>query len=356
MATSGATRFTLNKLIDHAIRRCQIPGQAITSENQQIVKECLTLVLAGLQNEKMPLWCQEAILVPMYEAEAQARLPDGTIDILSAFYRTLPRAGDAYNSAEGVAANLGDGDLATSCVQTSIDGFYSIQYFNRSAVTMVGFMPNGNQFHNLVFEASDDSLSWTLVQTITPPSGKNATPYLDKKWYWYEVLSPANALFFRVRETGGGVLNFRELVTSLQPQDILMAPLNRDQYTYLPNKTFQGGGRPLQYWLKRDLDEPIMYLWPVPSSADTFNCMYVWRRRYINDVGDFNATIEIPLRWYDAICWKLAHYAAMELKDVPPDAIVRAERNSVLMFSNVKSEERNPGPVILRPNIRRYTR
>lgn len=355
MPTSGKTRFTLNKLIDHAIRRCQIPGQGITSEQQQIAKECLTLVLTTLQNEKMTLWCQESIMVPLYEHEEKVTLPDGTIDVLSAFYRTLPRNGDSYNSAEGIAANVGDGDLVTSCDQVSINGNIQVQYFNRVPIAIVGVIPNGDQYYNLVFEASDDGISWTTIYTVPVPDGENATLYEDAKWAWYEMPSPANALFFRVRETSGGVLKLREFVTASQPNDILMARLNRTQYTYLPNKKFEGS-RPLQYWLKRDLDAPTMYLWPRPSHADTLNCLNIWRRRYIYDLGNFNAQVEIPLRWYDAICWRLAESAAAELPNVPPDALERATKKAAMGFQAPYAEERDDSPVVFRPNLRPYTR
>lgn len=356
MATSGVTRFTLGKMIDHAIRRCQKDGQSITVENQKITRDCLTLALTDLQNEKMPLWCQEQILLPMYENEKTLDTPEGTIDILSAFYRTQPRIGDAYNSAEGVAANAGDGDLVTSCDQTSINGFISVQSFTPTTVAMVGIMPNGDQYYNLVFEASDDSITWTLVQTVTPPDGEVTSFYQDLRWTWYEVASPANALFFRVRETSGGVLKLRELYLASQPLDILMARLNRDQYTYLPNKQFQGGGRPLQYWLDRTLDQPQLNLWPVPNHSDTLNCIMAWRRRYINDLGDLNSIVELPTRWYNAIIWKLAHYAAYEIPGVDRKIAADNEAQAARAVSNAKSEERDDSPVIIRPNIRRYTR
>lgn len=353
--TVGQTSFTLTKLLTHALRRAKIPGQGITSEHLQIAKECLSLTLTALHNEKMPMWCQEALLLPMYENEEQVVLPAGTMDILKAFYRQLPRVGDSYDTNNGgVASNLGDGDLTTSLTQTAINGSVVVQFLSNTVVTIVGIMPNGNQFYNLVFEASNDGVTYTLVQTISPPAGETATSYENKRWTWYEILTPPTALFFRVRETGGGTLNLRELVLSSAPSDTLMYRMNRDQYTLQPNKKVRGS-RPLQFWMNRQLDRPIMYLWPMAAKADSLNCIYLWRQRYIADVGDFDTAIELPVRWYDAICWRVASYCAAEIPEAAGDPVALMQM-AALPLSAAISEERDRSPIILRPNLRRYTR
>lgn len=360
MATVGKTKFTLNKLLTHAMRRAGIPAQEITSELLQTGKECLTLTFGSLQNEKMPLWCQERVMLPIYQGEEQIVMPEGTIDILKdgAFYRQLPRVGDSYNTSNGgTAVNVGDGDLQTSCTQIAINGFISAQFLAETAVTVVGFMPNGDQFYNLAFDASDDGVSWTNVQVIDPPDGDAATAYQNKKWAWYEVLSPATALFFRIRETSGGTLNIRELVLSSQPNDILIYRMNRSQYLLQPNKKVQGQGtRILQFWLDRTLDQPTLYCWPCPGPLDTFNCLYVWRQRYIADIGNFNEEVELPVRWYDGICWKLAYYCAVEMPQVAKTSPGDLLASSQVPWANAISEERDRSPIFLRPNIRRYTR
>lgn len=354
----GNTSFNLNTLITHALRRCKIPGQKITSEHQQVAKECLSLAFIDLVNEKAPLWCQEALLLPIYQGEEQVQLPAGTVDIYRMFYRQLPRVGDSYiTSAGGTAAFVGDGDLTTSCTQVSINGNIAAQFLTATYVTVVGVMANGDQYHNLVFEASNDGVVWTTIQTLEPPFGENATLYPDKKWLWYEVLTPVSSLFFRVRDIDGGTLSLRELVLSSQPQDILMYRMNRDQYWLQPNKkvTNQGGGQSLQYWVNRQLDQPIVYMWPAPGPRDTFNCLYAWRARYIADIQDFNQTVELPARWYNATVWNLASFCVHEIPEAAADpAFMEAKKADAM--SKAMSEERDRSPVKLNYNIRAYTR
>lgn len=354
MATSGRTSFSLTTLLTHAMRRAKVPGQGITSEHMQIAKECLTLALSAMHNEKMPLWCQESIVLPIYENEEQVTLPEGSIEVMKAFYRNVPRLGDAFLSSDGgTVDNVHDGNLTTACTQAAINGNIRAQFFSTYAVSMVGFMPNGDQFYSLAFDASNDGIVWTTIQVVAPPDGEVATKYLDKTWYWYEILKPATSLFFRIRETSGGILNLREFVMSAAPTDTLMYRMNRDQYLLQPNK--RASGRPLQYWIKRVQDQPVMYLWPVPRSEDSFNAIYLWRHRYIADIGDFNVPLELPLRWYDGVCWRLASYCAAEIQEAQGDPVA-LKQMSDQSISGMQSEERDRSPVIIRPNLRRYMR
>lgn len=364
MAVSiGNTRFNLQRVIDRAIGRCKIPSQKIGAEHQSIARENLKLVLADVSNKITPLWCQERLFLGLYEGVQYVTLPQGTIDIVpnGAYYRTAPRVGDSYISAEGTASYAGDGDLTTATIQTSTNGNIQVQFLSPTAVNYVGILPYGNNWYNLVFEASNDGLSWTQLQAVAPPYGENATYYADAVWAWYEILSPAagGSLFFRVRETSGGVLQLRELYCTDAPYDIPIARLNRDQFMTLPNKTFPG--RPLQYWLDRSTDPDlgercIMNLWPVPSTESEFASVLAVRKRYIADVSDYNAQLELPTRWYDAIIWQLAGYLASEYVEVDPQReqmlVTRAEKE----LMEAISEERDNSPIQINPNISAYTR
>lgn len=359
----GSTRFTLQQLVDHAIARCKIPRQKIGAEHQRIARDNLSLALAEFSNKCTPLWCKERLFLGLYESVPSVQLPPGTVDVQPdmAFYRTSPRVGDSYISAQGVAANLGDGDLTTSCTQTSVNGNVQVQFLTPTIVNYVGVIPNGNQFYNLVFEASNDGLSWTTVQTIAPPFGQLTTSYPDAVWAWYEILSPTNggSLFFRVRETSGGVLNLREFYLCSQPYDIMMARLNEQQWANFPNKRFPG--RPLQFFLERtvDVDEGElcnMLLWPVPSTESAFASVFLTRKRYIADLQDFNVGVELPTRWYDPTIWWLASYLASEYEEVPTEREDYLAKRADDKVSEALSEERDNSPITIEPDIAAYTR
>ena len=362
----GNTRFTLQQLVDHAIARCKIPRQKITGEHQVIAKENLAMAFAELSNKTVPLWCQERLLLPLYQQEGALQLSAGTVDLLpdSVFYRTCTRVGDSYiSNFGGTAAFADDGDLSTSLTQTSINGDVRVQFLTPTVVNQIGFMANGDQWHNFVFEASNDGVTWTLIQTVAPPFGQYATFYEDKKWAWYEIASPSagGCLFYRVRETGGGTIDVRELYLGTLPQDIPMARLNREQYYTLPNKTF--AGRPLQFYLERQLVEgenfaerPNMLLWPVPGGESVFSSVLAVRHRYLADIQNFNNSVELPVRWYDSIIWWLASYFAAEFPEVPQEREIYLAQKAKEEIAESLDEERDNSPIQIQADISAYTR
>lgn len=359
----GLTRFTLQQVIDHALARCKIPRQKIGPEHQKIARDVIGLALSEFSNKTTPLWCKERLFLGLYEAVPNVMLPIGTVDLMDelVFYRTAPRVGDSYYSAEGVAGNLGDGDLLSSCTQVTPNGNMQVQFFTPTVVNYIGFMPDGDHFYNLVFEASNDGASWTQLQAIAPPYDKQATFYPDATWAWYEILSPVTggSLFFRIRETSGGVLSLRELYLSQQPYDVMMARLNNQQWAAMPNKRFPG--RPLQFFLERTVDVEQgelcnMLLWPVPSIESTFASVFATRKRYIADLQNFNNGLELPTRWYDPVIWWVASYLASEYEEVPQEREQYLDTRAQAEVAEALAEERDNSPITITADISAYTR
>jgi hypothetical protein len=222
-------------------------------------------------------------------------------------------------------------------------------------------MPDGDNWYNLVFEVSQDGLAWTTIQTIQPPAGENATFYGDATWTWYELTSPPSSgvLFFRVRETSGGVLKLRELYVGNNPIDFPIARMNREQYLTMPNKSFNG--KPLQFWLNRKTDIDFgeiceIVTWPVAGVESKFAQLYAMRSRYVADLTDLNVGIETPTRWYDALTWQLASYIAAEYPEVPQEREVYLLGVAKQEMGEALDEERDNSPIMIQPNIGAYTR
>jgi hypothetical protein len=149
-------------------------------------------------------------------------------------------------------------------------------------------------------------------------------------------------------------LNAANVFLGNTPTEIPMARLNRDDYVNLPNKQFQG--RPLQFWVNRQLNNPILYLWPVPSAQFVTAQVVVWIKRYIMDVGNLTQEIEVPQRWYDAMVYQLAAKLAEEIPTVDPQMISILDQKAQRALIEAENEERDDSPIYLTPNIAVYTR
>ena len=330
MAVSGTvsmTVFNTRKVIDHAYRRCRIPPEGISSEQIDFALDTLYLVLSMLANRGLQLWCIERYLMPLYEAQGLITMPNGIVDILNTNLRTIE------------VVNENTTDTTTSTTYTTI-------FPAQTQVTVIGIEWSGAST-SYALETSNNGTTWTTLSTQDNP---NTTAGMVT---WVDVQGSLATTYFRVRATTG-VLNQTQVIFANTPNEIPMARLNRDDYVNLPNKTFEG--RPLQFWCDRQLNNPVLYLWPVPSAQFVTAQVVVWVKRYIMDVGTMTQEIEVPQRWYDSIVYVLAARLAEETPTVDPQMIAILDQKAQRSLLEAENEERDDSPIYLTPNIAVYTR
>lgn len=323
--TVSQTNFNTRRVIDNAIRRCKLTAQQITAEHIDIANDQLYLFLSDLANQGAPLWCIEKQIYPLYDGVGDITMTDGTVDILNSNFRWLQ---------EVTGTNV---DTSTTRTVTfTTDTFVANVgiYWTAAAVP-------------IALERSDDNIVWTTIQTETPTATAG-------QWTWFDLDSSVAARYFRVRATSG-TLNFSQIYLANTPTEIPLARMNRDDYTNLPNKAFQSN-RPLQYWFDRQVNNPIMHLWPVPNEAATVCQIVVWRQRYIMDVGTMTQDVEVPQRWLEAIVSGLAAKMALELTEVDPSLIPILDQKAAISLNIAQMEERDNSPMMIAPNISPYTR
>ena len=330
MAVSGTvstTVFNTRKVVDHAYRRCRIPPEGISSEQISFALDTLYLILSMLANRGLQLWCIESYLMPLYQAQGLMTLPNGIVDILNTNLRTV----EVLNS---------------TTTNTTTSTTYQTLFPSTTQVTTVGIEWSGASTA-YALETSSDGATWLTVATQDNPS---VTAGMVT---WVDIQGSLATLYFRVRATTG-TLNQTQVILANMPNEIPMARLNRDDYVNLPNKAFQG--RPLQFWVDRLLNAPVLYLWPVPSAQFVTAQVVVWVKRYIMDVGTMTQEIEIPQRWYDAIVYVLASRLAEETPTVDPQMIAILDQKAQRSLLEAENEERDDSPIYLTPNIAVYTR
>lgn len=137
-------------------------------------------------------------------------------------------------------------------------------------------------------------------------------------------------------------------------REVSLSRLSQDSYMNLPNKSF--AGRPVEFWLDRQRDAPVLRLWPVPDAAAALNSLVVWRSRHIMDVGELTDDLDIPQRWTEAIISQLAWRVAMEAPEVEPSLVGELKLLADEQLLAAQNAERDSSPMRLQPNIRVYTR
>lgn len=351
MATSGTvgqTVITVDTLISHALRRAGATAAQITTDIQKAARTNLYFYLCTLANKGWNLWAIEKSILGFVEGQGEYSLPVGTVDIINALYRTvsLPEDGTAYSSAGGTADNAFDQDITTACIQTSADGYISYQWDDSVTITGVSVMSNGTATYDLIFEYSEDGSTWTEVYDADSQS------YPDREWVSFDFSTLYTGTYFRIRETGGGTLNIRELIFAQNPYEIPMARMNINDYTSMINKTF-GQQQVLQYYFKRDRTQPKMIVWPYPNYS--FNQFVVWRTRQIQDVGALTDEIEVPARQYEALVCELAIRMVTEIPGADLSRVPLLQQMAKQATQFADDEERDNSPIYWVPDLSPYT-
>lgn len=310
--------------MDAAFRRCKMPAQTIAAEHISIATDALYLMLSSWANDGAPLWCIEKQVYPLYEGVPRIITDIGTVDIHSANLRTLQRV-------------TGSDTTAPDSIMT--------EFTSATPVTSVGVFW-GAPAVEIALERSDDGATWQTVQIETPTAGAGERT-------WFDLTDVLPSLYFRVRATGG-TLGTPEIYLGNMPSEIPMSRMNFNDYTSLPNKTFQTSA-PLQYWLDREARQPVMRLWPVPNAAGALKQAVIHRHRHIMDPGTMQQEVEVPQRWYDAVVAGLAARLANEVVEVDAALIPILESKALIALKQAREEERDKSPIRMAPNIRAYT-
>jgi hypothetical protein len=316
----------------------------MSAEMASIARDNLFLMQSAWATLGVNLWCVEKIVMPVYPNQPTVTLPVGTLTVLNAMYRTLSRLDGAVSSAGGTASYATDGDTTTILTQTAPAGNVSVDAGGDTVVSTVGYLPGTTSTLQLVWEYSTDNSTWTTLLAVASAN------YTNGEWTWWDIAAPVSARYYRLRAVAGTIVA-REIVFGHSAYEITMADLNQDQYVAMPNK--QMTGQPLQFWLDRQRDQPVMYLWPVPSN--TFAQIVVWRHRYIQDVGTAQNDLDVPQRWLDAVVTGLAARMAMELPGIPDSRIGMLESRAAMALQAVSDAESGTGPMQLVSNITVYT-
>jgi hypothetical protein len=113
-------------------------------------------------------------------------------------------------------------------------------------------------------------------------------------------------------------------------------------------------GRPLQIYVDRQRDAPIVYLWPVPDNVQQYTLAY-WYIRRIQDVGAGGTnTMDVPARFLPCLVAGLAYYIAMK-KPESADRIPLLKSEYEAQFELAAGEDRDKAASRFLPYISSVT-
>lgn len=354
MATSGTynTVYSNQQLIDNAHRHAKVAAELVTGEKIDIALDIMYVILQEMASMGVPVWKIEKQLIPLYQAQSQISPLPGSIRVLDVNLRTMQRLTGTPNvnlGNTGVAASAFDGNLQTACTESIAAGTLEVNFTTSVIITTIGLLPNVTGTWDFAYEISLDAITWVNVATFT------AQAVVARQWLWndYSITRYPFYQYARIRALNTTALDIIELYFSGTSSAIPMVPMNKDEYFYLPNKTFQG--RPVQFWQDLTRDIPVLNLWPVPNADCNFQLAEMLTHKTIQDVGTLTQTLDIPARAMRAVEWALAEDIVANDPDSKADlAYVQGKARGALMLA--MNGLRPQGSTRFNLNISGYTR
>jgi len=140
-----------------------------------------------------------------------------------------------------------------------------------------------------------------------------------------------------------------EVVLNRDSTDIQLQRVTPEEYLLIPNKTQTG--RPTQYSIRRERDNPVMSVWPLPdNSTDILKMEIISELQDVNKSAIQNA--DLPKRFLPCLTCGLAYYMSMKRPGVPENRIMMLKANYEELLVRAMEEDRERASMFIRPRLR----
>ena len=130
--------------------------------------------------------------------------------------------------------------------------------------------------------------------------------------------------------------------------DLALERISFEEYNVIPNKSQIG--RPSQYSIKRNVDNPTIHLYPVPdNSTGVLKVEGIRQLEDVNKSADQNA--DVPVRFLPALTCGLSYYLSMKNPGIPGDRIQMLKMNYEEKLMRAMEEDRERASIYFKPKI-----
>ena len=130
--------------------------------------------------------------------------------------------------------------------------------------------------------------------------------------------------------------------------DLQLNRISMEEYLKIPRKTQTG--RSSQYAVRRDRDNIVVSLWPLPDNST--NILKLETVKYIEDVSRSNQTADISRRFLPCLTAGTAYFMSMKRPGVDPSRINMIKQEYEERLSRAQEEDRERASMLIRPRLR----
>ena len=139
-----------------------------------------------------------------------------------------------------------------------------------------------------------------------------------------------------------------EAVVNRDDTDIQLERISMQEYLKIPNK--KQTGRPTQYAVRHERNNPVVYLWPLPeNSTDQVKVELI---RYMQDVNKSAVqTADISRKFLPCLTAGVAYYMSMKRPNVDMNRIAMIKTEYEERLARALTEDRERASLFITPKI-----
>lgn len=340
--------ITVEKVINHAARRCGVTTPTLEPEQLDMAKNNLMFTLLDLNNRGVPIYQVEQMLLGFTPNTWEYTLSRDVYDITNVNWRQLNKVevlatggidpefiNDTDWHSYGITT---DQFTITSNVEQWISG-YGINFFD-------------NNFVAFDIEYSLDDIEWTVYKSYPLAS------YANQQWIWVDIETPLYGVSLRIRLTEGDELKLRsfQMLNNNSIYEVVASRMNRDDFMSLPQKGIIGS--PWNWYFQKTID-PVLMTWQSLPESQCFNGLYhmYYIQAPVYEKMSLPTRLQVPLWYVDAIIWTLASKMAWELPNATPERVQVLEAKASQAMNQAEAANADMGPInVLGAVVSQYQR
>lgn len=169
----------------------------------------------------------------------------------------------------------------------------------------------------------------------------------------FTIQANASATSVETVSENGGDCQLEAQVQSSIPNDRVITPISRTEYSAQPQKTTQA--YPSTAWWNRQIAS-AMYMWPVPDGNGPYT-LNLYAMTQVQDVTiPAGATLDIPYRFLEAFTASLAAKLAQKYPPPPPNSLEKLDQLAERSWAWASQQDSEDVPLFIFPGLNGYYR
>ena len=207
-----------------------------------------------------------------------------------------------------------------------------------------------------VFEVAIELVGGEQTLGHEPASARRSLNLMLKDWQNRGILlwsTEASAITVTASVSSyalsGSTIDALQVIVNRDNTDLPLTRISYEEYLQIPQKSQTG--RATQYSIKRDRDNPTLFIWPIPeNSTDVLKVEKIRELEDINKSAGQNA--DVPKRFLPCLSAGLAFYMSIKRPGVDAGKITFLKQNYEELLERALTEDSERASIFFKPKLR----